>query len=151
MNKSKINPKLLVSEYFDALINRVDIHTEEQLEKYSNEDTMENPDKTNDEQTSVIIWDYLNETREKMIKKISEAQVDALKRLEVIKNDIKMDETAEEVFEKVFANHFMFLIQINSCRESILSEETIENQSVFKLLLIETYFFINESKMFILR
>ena len=144
MSESRVNPKLLVSEYFDALINRVDIHTEEQLEKYWNKDTMENPDKTNNEQKSVLVWDYLNKTREKMIKKISEAQVDALKRLEVIKNDIKSS-------EKVFANHFMFLIQINSFRQSKHSEKTSENKSVFKLVLIETFFFINESQMLILK
>ena len=152
MTESKINPKLLVSDYFDALINRVDIYTEEQLEKYSNQATIENPDKTNTEQhKSVIVCDFLNSTREKMIK-ISEAQDDALNRLDSIRNDIKMEEMkAEEIFEKVFANRFLFLIQINKFGESRLSHDTTRNELPFKLFLIKASFYIDESQMFILR
>lgn len=40
MTKLEVNLKRLVIEHFDSLINRVDIHTEEQLEKYSSADIL---------------------------------------------------------------------------------------------------------------
>lgn len=32
---AKLNPKRVISEYFDSFINRIDIHTQEQLAKFS--------------------------------------------------------------------------------------------------------------------
>ena len=142
MTDSKLNPKLLISEYFDALINRVDIHIEEQLEEYSNQETMEDPEDTNDEPKRVLVWDYLNETREKMIKKISEAQVDALKKLETIRN--VNHEKAEEIYEKVFADRFHFIIQINYDITSNYYRPIVKKESLF---LFETDFYIDHTQM----
>lgn len=35
-----VNPKLFLSNYFDSLINQIDIHTEEQLEKYQENENL---------------------------------------------------------------------------------------------------------------
>lgn len=151
MSKSKVNPKLVVSDYFDSLINRVDVHTEELLEEYPSQATIEDPNNTLNEKNTVVAWEYFNETRETLINKISETQVEALKKLETIRIEIKKDETAEEIYEKVFANRFLFLIQINFIRESTFSSTNVVNDSPFKLLLVETYFYINQPDMLILR
>ena len=37
-----MNPKLVISEYFDSLINLIDIHTEEELEKSNETDLIVN-------------------------------------------------------------------------------------------------------------
>lgn len=139
-----------MSKYFDSLIDRVNIHTEEQLKKYSSEDTMENPDKMNKEKTNILVTDYLKGTREKMIKMIGEVQAEALKKLESIKEDVMTDQTAEKIFGKVFANRFFFIIQINSFKEKQDTTE-IDNNSAFKLILIETHFYINEPQLLALK
>ena len=54
---------------------------------------------------------------------------------------------AEEVFESVLANRCLFLIQINSRYDG----SEIRNELAFKLFLIETDFYINESYAHILR
>ena len=141
-----MNPKLLISEYFDSLINRVDIHIEERLAKFSSQKTMKDPHDTNDEPRTVLVWDHLNETREKMIKKISEAQLEALKKLEAIKNDIKPDDSAETIFEKVFADRFLFIIQIDDF--SFYDAKIVK--SPFKLYLVDSYFYLKEENMVIL-
>lgn len=41
MAKQKLSPKILVIEYFESLVNRIDIHTEEQLNKYSPKDLLD--------------------------------------------------------------------------------------------------------------
>lgn len=41
MNESKVNPKKLVIDYIDSLKNKVDINTEEQLQKFSSSDVLE--------------------------------------------------------------------------------------------------------------
>lgn len=138
MSDFKVNPKILISEYFDSLINRVDIQTEEQLEKFTSKSTRLNPDKASGNKT-INVWHYLNGMREKMIKKISEAQADALSKLDAIRKDIEKD---EEIYEKVFANRFFFLIQINNSQPSLFSS---------KIILIETCFYVNESQMIILK
>lgn len=81
------------------------------------------------------MWDHLNDAREEIIKKISEAQAEACNKLEAI-NDIKTNKTTKEILEKLFSNRFLFIIQINSLR--FLEEE--ENIEPLKLLLIETFF-----------
>lgn len=43
MSKLKYNPKLLICEYFDKIINLIDIHTEKQLEKYSDRVLIDQP------------------------------------------------------------------------------------------------------------
>lgn len=40
MFKAKINPKRVIIEHFDSLINSVDVHTEEQLQEYSSTDLL---------------------------------------------------------------------------------------------------------------
>lgn len=99
----RVNPKLLIINYLDLLINRVDIHTEEALVKNS----------------QTIELNKLNATRDEMIKRIEEAQCDALEQLETIKNDLIKTLTTsegahEKVFEAVFANRFLFLVEIES-------------------------------------
>ena len=138
----KVNPKLLISQYFDSLINRVDIHTEELLGKYSSQQKMDNPDKAKDQPKIVLVWDFLNGTREKMIKRLSEAQIQAFEKLETIREDLKKDETtAEEIFEKLFADRFFFIIH----------DEKKTDKSTFKMFLIETYFYVSDYNMLILR
>ena len=38
MSKLKFNPKLIICQYFDKITNLIDIHNEEQLRKYSEND-----------------------------------------------------------------------------------------------------------------
>lgn len=47
---SNLNPKKLVYDYYDALINKIDIHTEQQLEKFSSTDIFEFKPPENSEQ-----------------------------------------------------------------------------------------------------
>lgn len=42
-NKDRVNPKLIISEYYDYLVNQIDIYTEELLEKYNENDLLQEP------------------------------------------------------------------------------------------------------------
>lgn len=43
MSKLQFNPKLIICDYFDKLVNLVDIHTEEQLKKFDKSDFVGEP------------------------------------------------------------------------------------------------------------
>lgn len=43
MANLKFNPNLLICEYFDKITNLIDVHTEEQLEKYTESDFIDKP------------------------------------------------------------------------------------------------------------
>lgn len=40
----RVNPKLIISQYYDSLINHIDIHTEKLLESYKENDLLEKPE-----------------------------------------------------------------------------------------------------------
>ena len=85
-----MNPKRLVIEVFDFYINQIDIHTEEQLEKYSDTDRITvskelDDDRQYEQSKSMLVWNYLNATRDKMIEMLNEAQAEALRQLELVK------------------------------------------------------------------
>ena len=44
MSKVRVNPKLIISQYYDSLINLIDIHTEELLDIYDENDLLEMPE-----------------------------------------------------------------------------------------------------------
>ena len=63
-----MNPKLLISNYFDSLVNLIDIHTEEQLLKSSETDLITNKLVIGDSSGSVKVIDFINNTRDKLFK-----------------------------------------------------------------------------------
>lgn len=131
------NIKRLLVEYFEALINRVDIHTEEQLEKFSSTDTTDIPYKetfTITTKKDINVHSYLNATRDGMIKKLNEAQIEALKHLEMVKNEIVLDDKTtgnddpsstkkdEMALGKLLAKRFPIIIQIDDFGNDYLNK-----------------------------
>ena len=43
MTQVHVNPKLIISQYYDSLINLIDIHTEELLDKYDENHLLQMP------------------------------------------------------------------------------------------------------------
>lgn len=65
--------------------------------------------------------DYLNGTRDEMIRVLNETQTEALRQLEAVKNELDLDATDQDVtektdrvMEKVFGKKFPFLLQIKT-------------------------------------
>lgn len=176
-----MNPKLVISSYFDSLINIIDIYTEEELEKNKETDfvAIDKPfefDKdlkfyfnkydfshqpSNDlPHGSVRVKDYLNETREKLIAVVNLALGESLKRCEEIKDElIKIgkdgrktnEEREEEVKRKVFANKFLGLVRIDRIDELSRMPKKINIQWPFKLYLVELDYFMDQSEQLLLR
>ena len=94
---------------------------------------------------------YLNETRDDMIKRINEAQTDALKRLETIRNEIELinqdnnttvEEKKEKIYARVFAKRFVTILQIEKFWEFNLNN--YRNPNHIKFYLLDTDFYMRE-------
>lgn len=210
---SCLNPKKLITEYIDSLINLVDIHTEEQLQKYpdnsfftikendfkkkkknycskyqeQNEPRLEdekdvymykdefklyeNPlrknrlkykfEPTKPESEKTRVWDYLNGVRDEMIKQLREVQTEALKKLEIIKNELDLDydeskddkdAKEEEVLSRVFCQRFPFIIKINKLDRHFEQTVFVDEEALeFNLLLIDVEFFLGKFELTLLK
>lgn len=96
------------------------------------------------------MYDFLNETRDKMLAKVNEAQGAAFKRYEQIKDQIKIsidgiksqEDREEEIKRKVFANKFIFLIRVDK-----IHENSLDNRSPFKLYLVELDYYMDKYEL----
>ena len=179
MTQSRVNPKKLIIEHYDGLINRVDIHIEEQLGKYTNTDVLQEqpklidyfnysrdhqykrsykfeiPESTRYVPGTTLVWDYLNATRDELIKILEKGQEEALKHLETIKTDLNLDEECddlnektEKVMEKLFAKSFPVVFHMNKC--SKLYEypwSSHRNKAVIQFHLVDIGFYISEQEI----
>lgn len=200
-----MNPKLVISNYFDSLINQIDIHTEEELSNTKETDLIltdkpftfqlepgannefdfnfwkigEGNWKDDEKQTieyplstqykydfshqksrhipsgSIKVSDFLNETRDKLIERVKEVQVDAFKRYEEIKEHLKFsqddtktqEEQEEEIKRKLFANKFLGLIRVDQIVNFDGEKYTkSNNESPFKLYLVELDFYMDQGE-----
>ena len=192
-NSKKINPKKIVIDYIDSLVNCVDIHTEEQLEKANSNDTIEIPSATAEDSESINndfkslalnrdeeeidpfdlskdpsknlkgytrfnssladflpsgsipMSDYLNMVRDEMIKNLRAIEVEALKQLASVKDELKFDDLNEDyeakvdrVMAKAFAKRFPIIIEFV---KQISSDSRIPPLNMF---LLELDFFIGK-------
>ena len=112
-----------------------------------------------DESEPILVWDYLNSTRDEMIKKLHEAQAEAFKRIENLKNDLGLIngsfendvEKTSQVFGKLFSRRFPILIDIRRKSNKNLVPYANDQPFSFNLYLIELDFFINDKETDILR
>ena len=174
------HPKLMIIDYYDSLINVIDIHTEELLRAYSETDILEeiepNPRlKHNDNEiirpyrvkslnnpfnnTYKIdpsslktmgtftpgltrMWDYLNGTRDELIKFLRDAQKKTFEDYESIKNELKLAKNGTDEYDvmaKLFAKRFHFIIEIDNTN----TKSKVKRFSVFKLIVIDLDFYLN--------
>ena len=191
------NPKLIITDYYDSLINYIDIHTEELLQKYSEPDLIKDDEsyisqepriegrirlimdeikplkplkpfedkyppedkytydsssiKTLSDFTpgSTRVCDYLNGTRDVMIKFLLDAQKKTLEEVEFIRNDLKqlgkddskcMDE--DDVMAKLFANRFHMIIKVD--KENTENRLGYKKFFVFKLIIVDFDFYLKK-------
>ena len=175
-----MNPKLIISNYFDSLINQIDIHTEEELAKFKETDLIntEKPFKFdifnkislygynyNYESFimqpsrhiplgSVGVVDFLNETRMKLIEKINAAQVEAFKCCDQIKyqlNEINKDVTKSKEQKEDEIKGKVFAKKFLGILQINQIDQNRENKSPFKLYLVELDFYMNQDEQFLLR
>ena len=161
------NPKLFIVDYYDSLISEIDIYTEELLEKYNENDLLEENPKEKDSfenatsinqykieyknelmikvtPGSTKIHEYLNEVRSKAIEEINKVKHENLERLEMNKDKYKYDrsdmtiEKVGEMKKELFKEKFCFLIKVNNC----VLECQKSNTELFKLHLIVTDFYL---------
>ena len=66
-------PELLIYDYYDALINKVDIVVEEQLEQFEN-DEAQNEENLTQKALNIKIRDFLNDTRDLVIEEIKQSR-----------------------------------------------------------------------------
>ena len=66
-------PELLIYDYYDALINKVDIVVEEQLEQFEN-DEAQNEENLTQRALNIKIRDFLNDTRDLVIEEIKQSR-----------------------------------------------------------------------------
>lgn len=147
-----VNLKKIIIEHFDELINQIDIHTEEQLEKYSSTDTVQVPNEPDDAK-SMLVWNYLNTSRDEMIEYVRKAQDEALKLVEIIRNNSKM--TLESNDDQVMRKFLLRMIRppIILCMNETKRETykpKVENPSPFKIYLINFEINIDISQNFLL-
>lgn len=168
-----LTAKKVITTYFDSLTNRIDFYTEQQLLKYSDTDVVVVNDlstMTGKTYKSVVsgessdcnkqqkrleetqVRDYLNTTREEMIKMLSQTQSDVFEQLELVKDKLKSKKIGK-ICANVFAKRFPILVQVNSYQEDFSINKRPEglNSSPFKLYLVVLDFYINQSDIHFLR
>lgn len=196
-----MNPKLFISNFYDSFINSIDIHTEEQLEKYQEIDEIQDTFRFNYKSSNLVnddvyqigpfidpvsfgveyhkdlysesyqygelnsrmrsvrptkIHEYLNEVRNETIDQVRRAQADAFEKYESIKNEVNPREHVDnpEAFfdqlkQKVFANNFIGLIQVDRVNLANDEEPIVMNKLPFRLYLIVTDFYIDRHEQFL--
>lgn len=177
----KMNPKVIISNYFDSLINQIDIHNEEELAKTKENDLIdiENPfsiDNNNQLRLykydfshqpskhippgTVRVNEFLNTTREKLLAKLNVAQDQAFKVCDQIKDQLRViskdesksqEEREEEIKRKVFANKSFGLLRIDRIKMMKRFDKIVKNESPFKLFLVELDYFMGPDEQFIFR
>lgn len=99
MNVCLTNNWLRVYDFYDELVNQVDIYTEKELAKLTED--------------SASTIDYLNRIRISQIEQIKTFQNAHLKQLNLMWNGCVEDENAPSDEESLFSNEFCFKLNIS--------------------------------------
>lgn len=163
----RMNPKLMIIDYYDTQIRHVDIYTEEQLAKYeANEITNEKSSmnqKTSDlmpknkkiklDNSEIDVCELLNRKRDEIIDKLRKCQEKTLTHYETIKNELKVldkssnEEMVErEITARLFEKNFEFVL-VNTK----LSSDDEKKPCPFNLFLIELDFYLSKHEKALLR
>ena len=167
MEKKFHNPKLLIVDYYDSLIQKIDIYIEQLLEKYDKNDLLPDPiyysysvlknnlDCNNNRNTEIPsdeigkgakIVDYLEVVRDKSIEEIKKAQQANLQSYESNKERYKYDrkslthEDVEEMRRGLFGDKFCFVLEIEGSTEynkPIINQCTVVTDFYFDMALYE--------------
>lgn len=179
----KMNLKRLVIDYYDSLINRIDIHAEELLKNYTVTDLLQvrssSPIEANkssdthhhtddcpkcygiesyhlafvddDEKIeikqeastnefvpgSTRVLDYINATRDEMIKRVRDAQTETLEHMKMMNKELEAGQNDEAtVIVKLFAKRSPILLQV----EKFNIKELDVYKPVFMLYLVDLDF-----------
>ena len=114
-------PKIELINYFDELINRVDIEFEECLEKYSDNQLKElkrcfqvKNGEFDEWPESTKVVDYLNQVRMRTIEELRKEQNEALEYYKlnslVFQNQLKDETKIEELKSQLFGEKFYFQV-----------------------------------------
>ena len=167
------SPKLLIVDYYDDLIRDIDIYTEEQLAKYSQDDLL--PIESNPEYPSSVeieglkdpykieykneseinvtpgwtkIIDYLNLVRSKAIEEINKAKEENLERYELNKSKYKYDRNnmSDENLEEMKRE----LFKEKFC--FLIRFEKFESESTkFELVTVVTDFYLDHNERHLIK
>lgn len=149
----EINPLKLIIDYYDSLVNQIDIYTEKVLEANSpseqlvlnneTDNSNENNYFRNNQLSEIFYVDpnsekfniqfYVNKTREEMISMLRKLEDETIKCYQQLKKSgDKLDKCDEETIMSVlFADNFPFIVYQNS-----------QENKQFKLFLIVLDFYI---------
>lgn len=138
--------RLLISRYFDSMINLIDLHAEELLEKLNK--TTKNEDKLSDDTTQQLEIDTI---RHDMIDKLRGEEGHAYQRYQLIRDQLKLNDdesrTEEDIWDlvmsKIFSNKFFFLMLAAADSES--------PKNNFELVLIEVEFYMDRFEKLMFR
>ena len=170
MASNMFSPKIEIINYFDELINKVDIDIEETLNKYNEHRilgdikcpeikkravTIHNitslfETQQNDEKQTVNLWsestkvvDYLHQVRKRTIEELRKAQEEALENYKLNTSRFKaFEEMSDEFKSQLFAEKFYFQVR--------LTNENYDQQCIFKLFTFVTDFYMSPSDIYIL-
>lgn len=104
------NPKLFIVNYYDKLVQLIDINTEQQLNRYKKKAIW-------NEQTNVKMHDHLNSMRETMVEELNKACEENLNDLgsfgDLNINDESMSRKDKVEFwkSKMFSKNYCFLLK----------------------------------------
>ena len=168
------SPSLLIADYYDSLISQLDIYTEERIKEHKEKALSQIDSNNSDEESSnetrvekfenrslkykidrsefaivtevTQVEDYLNEVRQKAIDEIRKVKDENLDHYNGNKDKFKLfsDDNLEELKSNLFANRFCFLVNIKTIGIKCW-ETTVRNGSLFKLHIVITDFYLNES------
>lgn len=167
MTKNISNPRLLISLYFDLLINTIDVYAEEQLEKFSTQgyldkllaeirfyqfsaliDSQNQSNESKFDFTKLTIKEYINKIRQDMIDLLRSEEIIINKRYDLIRVELKSikyqeeenneEENLDQLMSKLFTEKFYFIYYPGS--SSIKNENNIR---VFDLELFVVDFYID--------
>ena len=192
-----MNPKLIISNFFDSLVNLIDIYTEEQLDKlnkktaqmifpieeyskkkpiikpweeefiknyeinyfqdpYSTEYDFSQKPSRKIPHGSVKVNDFLNQTRDELLAEVNSAQVEAFKRCDELRDQLRLiskdetktqEEREEDIKRKVFANEFIGLVHI----DQIFGISSEKNFLAFKLNLVKLDYYMSQDEQLLFR
>ena len=157
MTKNISNPRLLISRYFDSLINTIDVYAEEQLENFTTQGYLDKilaeigffqiPDPNDFDFTKLTIEEYINKIRQDMIDLLRSEESVIYKRYDLIRVELKSityevenseEENLDQLMSKLFTEKFFFIFYP---RSSSTNDE--KNIRVFDLKMFVVDYYID--------
>lgn len=149
MKETFVSPVLLVVEYFDALVRRIDIYTEHMLERFARSDLLV----ASSASVETNVTDYLNGVRQRMLDEIRKEENATLERYESNRRHLVRSRSSQAIGQpgssiewykkQLFERNHCVLLKIDSYGDTA-SNRIFVSAALYRLHLVIFDFYLSQ-------